>query len=157
MTRSTVETLATACADSASLIFKLIDECPDNLWSEKAGNWPIWQHVAHSASATDFFLPGDSVPLPQGLTPDVAGLKVVGTEPVAKAALKDYYKGAQAKIDAFLAGLSDDDLPKENQKLKGIGLNWTIAKTVTLLCGHPLYHLGNADAVLRSHGHKGIF
>ncbi|MDR2302682.1 MAG: DinB family protein [Deltaproteobacteria bacterium] len=157
MTRATVESLASAIVESASLILKLIDECPDHLWNEKAGKWPIWQHLAHCASASNFFLPGERVPLAPGLTEALVDFEVVGTEPVSKDALRASFKAAQIKLDNFLAPLKDEDLSKDNQHLKAYGLDWSIVKTLSLVSGHFYYHLGNADAVLRSHGHQGIF
>ncbi|MDR2387517.1 MAG: DinB family protein [Deltaproteobacteria bacterium] len=157
MSRVTVESLALAIADAANFIYKLMDDCPDNLWVEKAGKWPIWQHVAHCCNTANFFLPGQPLPLPQGLTEAVANFEVVGTEPLARSAMREFFKAAQAKLDGYLATLNDDDLPKETAHLKPMGLDWSIIKTLNMLSGHYLYHLGNADAALRSQGHPGIF
>jgi hypothetical protein len=157
MTRCIVDSLAKSFDDSANLIIKLINECPPDLWTEKADSWPIWQHVAHCASAIGFFCPGEEVPLPGSLSTDVANLKIPGTGQMDKKVILDYFKTSCSKAEAFIAGLTDADLIKENTKLKTFGLNWTQAQTMVSLSSHFLYHLGSADAVLRSHGHKGIF
>jgi uncharacterized damage-inducible protein DinB len=157
MTRDIVEALAGSFKDSANLISRLIEECPQDLWSEKAGLWPIWQHLTHACQALAFFCPGESPSLPVGVSPEIASLNEVGTAQVSKEALSDYLKASLAVADSFISGLSDDDLTKKNEKIKAFGLDWTIAKTLVLLSSHFLYHLGGADAVLRSHGHKGIF
>jgi hypothetical protein len=138
-------------------MIKLIEECPQDLWGEKAGGWPVWQHVAHASSGLSFFCPGDETPKPEGLNPDAANLKIVGTEPVERKVILGYFKACQAKAEAFIAGLTDADLPGPNAKTKAIGLDWTITTTLVILSSHLLYHLGNADALLRGKGHKGIF
>jgi uncharacterized damage-inducible protein DinB len=156
MSRLIVEGFTQALVDSADLISKLIDECPPDLWNEKAGKWPIWQHVLH-ASDTSFFFPIDQTPLPAPLTAEELQLDSIGTQKVDKAVIRDYFKANLAKTLSFIEGLTDSDLPKENTAVKAYGLDWTIAKTLAVLPGHYCYHLGNADAVLRSHGHNGIF
>jgi hypothetical protein len=157
MTRAIVNLLAQSFSSSSSLIVKLIEECPEDMWAEKAGLWPIWQHVAHAAETTSFFCPGDDVPLPANLSPEVTGLVIPGSGTVAKKVLADYFEATRIKAEALLAGLTDADLPKENPKAKAIGLDWSFGQTLTNLSGHLLYHLGHADAVLRANGHKGIF
>jgi hypothetical protein len=157
MTRSIVESISKPTDNACALIDKLIDTCPANLWEEKAGKWPIWQHVLHAAGTMDLFVPGDPIAPPEGATKEVGSLSTVGTKAVTKEALAAYFKACQAKGKAYFAGLQDADLPKEDSHLKAIGLDWTVVQTLVVLSAHINYHVGNADAVLRANGHPGVF
>jgi hypothetical protein len=157
MNSSIVHSLVPCVADSMGKIKKLIQECPDNLWNEKSGGWPVWQHVAHSISASDFFTPGPPTAFDPPLTKDLIQLNVQGTEAVPKKVILDYYNKVETKVGDYLNGLNDIDLTKPNENTAKIGLNWDISRTIVLLAAHPLYHLGYGDAVLRNNGLKGIF
>ena len=37
-------------------LFRLIDECPDDLWTKKGGGFFYWQQVYHAFYIVDFFL-----------------------------------------------------------------------------------------------------
>ena len=136
---------------------QLIEECPEELWGEKAGSWPIWQHVVHAASGVTLFCPGEKIAPPEGLKGEILGLREPGEGVCARKAALDYFKAARGVAEAYLGSLADVDLAGENGHLKAVGLEWSIAKSLVMLSSHTLYHLWNADAVLRSHGHKGIF
>jgi hypothetical protein len=157
MSRAIVEALEASFASTAKLVAKLAEICPDSLWQEKAGLWPIWQHVTHCGSAISFFTPGDPVALPKEISPDVANLKVVGEGLVEKQVVLGYFNANKALAEAFMAGLADSDLTKNNAKVKPFGLEWTIAQTLVLFSSHINYHLGHADAVLRANGLEGAF
>jgi hypothetical protein len=157
MSKDILNILMSSVNDSLGLISKLIDTCPEEVWNEKAGNWPVWQHIAHVASGTDFFTPGPDAPVPAPLTSDITRLTAVGDIKVEKKVLSDYLKAGREKLSTFAESLSDRDLTQINPKCQAIGFDWSLAKTLTVLSGHAIYHLGGADAVLRAKGFPGIF
>ncbi|MDR0354536.1 MAG: DinB family protein [Deltaproteobacteria bacterium] len=157
MSREILETLVSSVEDSVNLLNKFIEVCPDDVWNDKAGAWPVWQHVAHVPSGTDFFMPGQDVPIPAPLTPELVQFKAVGDVKVDKKVLSDYIVATQAKFKAFAATISDADLTKPNQKCHAVGLEWNVGKTLAALAGHVMYHLGHCDACLRAKGLPGVF
>jgi hypothetical protein len=137
------------------LLSQFIEVCPDGIWKEKAGGWPIWQQVYHSVGAVDFFLGTTG----QSLVPGpVAGLKEIGTEALSKDQVRGALREARTKVDQFVAALADQDLPKRNEPLfANFKYDLTLAATLTGICSHALYHLGSCDAALRNNGLKGVF
>jgi hypothetical protein len=142
--------------DSAiDLTEKFIEVCPDELWTEKSGGWPVWLHLAHALWASDFFVPGESSPLLEGLTLDQIRLVEPVGQPAPKKAVLTQLQTVRTRISSFLQKLDDADLPKANEKIANFG--WTLGRTLTVLASHPLYHLGYCDAVLRDHGLSSVF
>lgn len=144
---------------SFTLLDKFIDACPDDLWVEKKGGWPVWQQVYHAIGAVYLFIeaPGQTAPPPL-VSPGVGALSEVASEAVGKAEIKAALNGAKALADKFLAGLDDGDLSKLNEPLFAKAkLKMSLAGTVSMLGGHTLYHLGSCDAALRERGLPGVF
>lgn len=141
------------------LLTKYIDECPEEIWLEKNGGWPVWQQVVHALSALGFLAdqPGDT-PIAPPCAPDVAQLATQGTTPVSKADVKAYVEKCKARVDAYIASLSDGDLAANNEALTArIGFPVPHVSTLGMLASHTLYHLGSCDAALRDHGRPGVF
>lgn len=141
------------------LLSKFIDECPEEIWKEKNGGWPVWQQVVHCLSALGFFADkaGDE-PIPTPCAPEVGRLLTQGTTPVTKAEVKAYAEKCKARADAYIASLTDADLAATNEALTArIGFPVPHAATLGMLASHTLYHLGSCDAALRDHGIPGVF
>lgn len=141
-----------------SLLSAFVDQCPDHIWVEKKGGWPIWQQVTHALSALSFFanVPGDAPVPPCPI--EVLRLTTQGTQPLDKATVRDYAAACKARADAYIANLSDEALAAENTPLSArIGFSVSHAATLGMLASHTLYHLGSCDAALRDHGLPGAF
>lgn len=141
------------------LLSKYIDDCPEEIWKEKNGGWPVWQQVVHALSAITFFVdqPGDASIVPP-CAADVAQLAAQGTTPASKADVKAYAGKCKARADAYIASLSDGDLAALNDALTArIGFPVPHVSTLGMLASHTLYHLGSCDAALRDHGIPGVF
>ncbi|MDL2226292.1 DinB family protein [Deltaproteobacteria bacterium OttesenSCG-928-M10] len=159
MSRATVDALKGPIDQSFSLISQFIDVCPDNIWAEKSGGWPVWQQIYHSLGAVDFFVgsPGEAGSPPL-VSADEAGLRKVSESTVGKADIKSACQAAKEKVDRYAAGLSDADLVKRNDGLfERAQMDMSHAATLSLLAAHALYHLGSCDAALRNHGLEGVF
>lgn len=141
-----------------TLLSTFIERCPDNIWKERNGGWPVWQQVAHALSSLPFFAgaPAGSVPAPCAL--EVLRLAVQGMEPLSKERMQAYAAQCKASADAYIAGLRDEQLAEENAVLSaGIGFSVTHAATLGMFASHVMYHLGSCDAALRDHGLPGVF
>jgi hypothetical protein len=158
MSREIISALKAAADDSLGLVAKFVEVCPDDLWTAENGGWPLWLHLSHAVWGNDFFTPGESCPPPEDLTVEQIRLVAPPTRPVAKAAFSAYLEKVKARTSVVLDALTDVDLPKINEKAKNVlKLDWSLARTLTLLSGHPLYHLGYCDAALRNRGLPGVF
>lgn len=141
------------------LLNTFIDTCPEEIWNEKNGGWPVWQQVAHSLSAVGFFVNGkDEAPIAMPCPPEVGMLAAQGTTPVKRADMKAYAEKCKARADAYIAGLSDADLAQDNPgATQRLGRSVPHVSTIAMLASHTLYHLGSCDAALRDHNLPGVF
>jgi uncharacterized damage-inducible protein DinB len=139
---------------SFGLINQYIDACPENIWAEKSGGWPVWQQVFHALDAVAFFT-GMNEGIP---ALDADGLKHVAAKTVAKADVRKAMAAAQATVEKYVGALTDADLTKRNEAVYKAA-EWDInhAFTLSMLAAHNLYHLGSCDAALRNHGLEGVF
>ncbi|MDR2573867.1 MAG: DinB family protein [Desulfovibrio sp.] len=141
------------------LLMEYVDVCPDNVWAEKNGGWPVWQQVGHAIMVMDFFVRGeDEALLPAPCDMDTLMLKTQGAPVAHKKVMRDYAAAVKSRVDAWLAGMSDERLVGNNAALsKKIGRDLSYMATVIMLASHTNYHLGACDAALRDHGLKGVF
>lgn len=143
-----------------SLVDQFLDICPENIWVETFGGWPVWQQLYHALSAIDFFVMGDTEAPTPGLfeDPTVAHFNPAPGTPPTRMEMKEYAATMKKKADAYFARIKDSDLAKKNLGLSvRTNMEWDNARTVIMLSGHILYHLGSCDAALRQHGLKGVF
>ena len=142
-----------------SLLAEYIDICPENIWAEGNGGWPVWQQIAHTVMVMDFFVCGENEQfLPAPCDVDTAMLKVQGGAVIDKSAMKTYLAEVKAKVDVWFQQLTDADLPLPNVILtKKIGRALSYIAVVVMLTAHTNYHLGSCDAALRNHDLPGVF
>lgn len=142
-----------------SLLMEYTDVCPEEIWAEKNGGWPVWQQIAHAVWVLDLFVCGDGeTMLPAPFEADVARFNAQGGAVVGRAAMKKYAAEVKSRVDAWFARLTDADLSGTNAALsKKIGRDLSYMATVIMLASHSSYHLGSCDAALRDHGLAGVF
>ena len=142
-----------------SLTMQFIDACPEEIWREKFGGWPVWQQIYHGLGVLDFFTRSTAAEAVVGPCPAASSLDSVADCPApSKAEMKAFAQKAKAVTDAWLQGLTDADLPCKHEGASArMGNEFTNAGIMVLLSGHLLYHLGSCDAALRQHGLKGVF
>ncbi len=159
MSQDIVNSLKPQVDNAFGLLAQFIDTCPDDIWAEKSGGWPVWQQIYHAVVAVGLFVEAPGVPAPEFLAgPEVCQLAQPAEETVPRDKVKKACAGAKAVVDKYLEALQDDELPRRNETpFKKINFELTHAGTVTLLAAHTLYHLGAGDAALRNHGLKGVF
>ncbi len=150
----------TAPIDRAfGLLAQFIEVCPEEIWVEKNGGWPVWQQMYHALVAVYFFveLPGEPAPPPLARV-EIGSLREEGAEPLTKDQLRAALGTARTWVERHLAGLGDGDLSQLNAPLQAkTKLEITQAGTLAMIAAHTLYHLGSLDAALRDHGLKGVF
>ena len=146
------------------LMIQFIEVCPEHIWVESFGGWPVWQQIYHALGSLQPMTMGEGDTPEPGLYPPAVGtFEVIPDHAPAKKDVLDYAARMKAKADAYISGLRDADLPAPNQglssrmKARNIDHVFSHAQTLSLLAGHLLYHLGSCDAALRQHGLKGVF
>ena len=160
MSRAIVAELENPYQRAWGLMCQFMDVCPDEIWAETNGGWPVWQQVAHTVAVLNFFiLENDDdtfVPAPAEL--GVLMLKEQGQQVVSKEAMKAYGATVKAAVDARVARLTDADLTRVQERVsKKIGRELTYGAIMVMLASHTTYHLGSCDAALRDHGLPGVF
>lgn len=161
MSHAIVSALKAPIDQSFGMLSQYIDVCPENIWVETSGGWPVWQQVYHAVNAVAFFTTAaDAEPAPSLVEDKYCGLQECA--PPTIAITREDMKAALAQslqdIEALVAGLDDNDLTERNEGVyQRIGMEMTMAGTLVLLASHTLYHLGSCDAALRNHGIPGVF
>lgn len=142
-----------------SLLETFIEICPEAIWKETNGGWPVWQQVYHALTALDFFVRApDAAELETPLPPDVGGLMKTNTETLSQEQANAFAATAKLRAEAYISALVDTDLARENTGLTHrIGRKMSHGATLGMLASHTLYHVGSVDAALRDHGLKGVF
>ena len=157
MSRDIVMAVQAPFQHAYGLLERYIEVCPEDVWNEVNGGWPVWQQIYHAVTALDFFsggTPGGRLPC----DPETGSLARVADGTVSKKEVAALAAAAKARADAYIAGLEDTDLAAKNERLSQImGMDVTHGGVVGMLASHTLYHLGSGDAALRDHGLKGVF
>lgn len=158
MSRALTDAATVPFAHAWSLLEAYVKVCPDEIWEETHGGWPVWQQALHAVTVLDFFTRGDAPPLPAPAPQEVLMLTVQGAETVDKAGLRAYMAAVKARVDAWLAALDDAALSVRDDRLSAaLGMEISAVWVLIMLASHTQYHLGSCDAALRDHGLPGVF
>lgn len=161
MSHEIVKALKAPIDQSFGMLSQYIEVCPENIWVETSGGWPVWQQVYHTITAVGFFTnPADAAPANTLVEEKFCGLQapapanIVVTREEMKTALVQ----ALQDIEALTASLDDSELTSRNEGIYARAkFDMTMAGTLSMLAAHTLYHLGSCDAALRNHGIPGVF
>ncbi|NLK19951.1 MAG: DinB family protein [Synergistaceae bacterium] len=140
-------------------LFRLIDECPDELWGKKGGGFFFWQQLYHAFYCVNYFLLPAGSELPEKPYGRAAAMlsETIDTVP-SKDEIREYGREMKANADAWIAALEDGALGDRHEGMserRKTELN--NASVLTSLCGHNMYHVGCLDSVLRENGLKGVY
>ena len=139
------------------LLVQVVDVCPEAVWAKKAGGFVFWQQLYHCFSAANLILPKDGKPEPGPWGSEVAEFKAEPATTPSKEELKAYAAKMKAQVDAWIATLDDASLLQTHEGLSarwGAPMNNVTA--FSAMSGHPFYHIGSCDAILRDNGEKGV-
>ncbi len=145
---------------AAGMFDKFIEICPDNIWAQPSGKFPVWQTVYHAVACVPFFLKGageqESIAYPYGR--EVLTFQDLTKTPMDKAKLAAFAKEINAWADKYFASINDAMLAKKHEGFSSrVGFESTLAGVLTGLSGHHMYHFGMCDAALRANGKEGLF
>lgn len=139
--------------------FKFIEKCPEDVWGETFGGWPVWQQLFHPfANVDDFLRPKDAPPAINPFEPSVSKLIHISFEIPAKLLITDHINLTQEAVSRYAAALDDASLARINEGLTArSGKETTHAATLAMIGAHIMYHLGSCDAALRAEGLPGLY
>jgi uncharacterized damage-inducible protein DinB len=159
MSQVIVNALKPQVDNAYGLLLKFIEVCPDEIWAEKSGGWPVWQQIYHAVACVDLFVEAPGEAAAELLAePEEVRLAKAAERTAPRDKVKAACVRAKALVDKYLAALQDEALAQRNETpFKKIKFELTHAATVALLAAHTLYHLGAGDAALRNHNLKGVF
>lgn len=160
MSRDIVNAAQGSYRHAISLFDRFVEVCPDAVWNEKSGGWPVWQHMVHVLTAMDFFVRDEGEePIPCPVDADTGRLvRVAEGSPLSRESLNTYALAVKARADAFIQALTDADLAMKREAVsKGMGRDMSNVAVLGLLADHIFYHLGYGDAALRNNGLAGVF
>ena len=162
MSRDGINVLNASFERIHGMLVAFTDACPENIWHESFGGYPVWQQAFHAFACYDFFVRGlDEAPSPLYFGDKEGDVIHFQAAPkvVSKAEMKEAAATAKSKIDAFFATFKDDaELYQKHEGLSArIGVPFTILGLMVALSTHGFYHLGSCDAALRQNGLQGIF
>ena len=159
MSKAITQSLESGILHTFGLVNEFIKQCPDAVWEQPYGKWPVWQQLYHAFTAVDFFLrPKDAPAVPTPVPGPVGNLAEVAVDVPSKQLIHDFIAKTQAEALDYIAGLDDATLAVNNEGLSArIGRDMTHAATLGLLAAHTMYHLGCCDAALRQNGLPGVF
>ena len=160
MSNAIITTLVLPIDRSFMLLEQFIDVCPDTLWKEKFGGWPLWQQVYHVATAINYFVLPANATMPEGpFAASIGHLAEVGTQAPEKSVIVDYFREMKKTCDEYVSSLTDADLATVNAGFTQRAARGDLSHGMTLatIATHGFYHLGSCDAALRQNGFAGVY
>ena len=140
MSRAIVAELEGPYQRAFALLAQFIDVCPENVWAETNGGWPVWQQVAHAVAVLNFFMleKDDDAFVPAPAELGVLMLREQGQQLVSKEAMKAYGQEVKAAVDARVARLADADLTSIQERVsKKIGRELSYGAVMVMLARTP--------------------
>ena len=140
-------------------LFRLIDECPDDLWKKKGGGFFYWQQVYHAFYCVDYFLlPPESEMADEPFGRAVAMFSEIPASAPSKETVRKFGVSMKKKADEWIAFLNDEFLGLRHDGMSvRRKAEMNNGAVFVSLCGHTMYHVGCLDSVLREHGLKGVY
>lgn len=138
-----------------TLYDKFVEICPDEIWSEKFGGWPICQQCYHALWAAGMMMSsinGRQIVDPESRFPLDSANKTMP----AKQDVKGLIAGIKGAFSQLLEELENEALLQKDEPLsKRFGRPVTNGEALELLVCHMQYHLGACDAALRDKNLEG--
>ena len=139
---------------------KQIDACPDELWLQKCGGFPLWQQFFHLFAYIEILaLPRLESPLKENPYPPEGILLTQEVLPaMTKKEMHALAERAHGVARGFMSGLTTARLTERHERLsERHGKERTLQFAVITLIRHTNYHLGCCEAILRDRGLAGIY
>lgn len=140
------------------LFEKFLVLCPEHIWQEKFGGWPVSLQYYHALAATGMMIASIGGIRAENPNPKASDLgDSLDNLPTTDEA-RTFLASLKRALDATIEKLTDQDLLKKDEPLsEKFGRDVTVAETLELIACHMQYHLGACDGALRATGLAAAF
>ena len=143
---------------SLTMLYEIIDACPDKLWTEKNGLFPFWQQIYHALYWTDYNIQdsynGEKTfcwKTEKKISHELNKEKTDYPEYLTKDEMGSYIQVFTEKKERFFSNLTDSILTKPIAYRQD-GL--TYFDIISNQIRHIMYHVGYCDCILRDNGYS---
>lgn len=139
---------------SFQMMENLIEQCPEEIWSIKAGGFVFWQQILHALYGANFWMRQSNVLI---LEP-FAERKVypeLEKEPegkISKDEMLNYKDEVKKLCESFFEGKDDEWFSMPSVLCDKL----TNMDVVFMQIRHIQYHVGHCDSILRERGFKAV-
>lgn len=139
---------------SFSMLEKMIEMCPEDLWNEKKGGFVFWQQLLHAFTGTNFWLRTEN----KDFVEPFADRKVypeLNQDPesnLTKKEISEYKDVVKGIAEAFFDEKDDEWLVSESvvyNKLKNLDV-------IFMQIRHLQYHVGHCNSILRENNREAV-
>lgn len=137
---------------------KFLVLCPENIWLEKFGGFPVCDQYYHALIAAASMVSSISGKPIDNPVPDAGNLSIESEKQPTTEEAKNYLLNIIKAFKNTTASLSNEDLPKKNIPMsEKLGRDISVAETLGFISCHTQYHLGACDGALRATGLAAAF
>lgn len=139
---------------SFSMLEKLIEQCPENIWDIKAGGFVFWQQILHTLTGSNFWMRQSGSDFSEPFT-DRKVYPELDNEPIGnitKEEMIEYKNIVKVLCESFFSG-KDDAWLTEPSGLYGKISNLDV---IFMQIRHIQYHVGHCNSILRERGLKAV-
>lgn len=139
---------------SFSMMEKMIEQCPEDVWNMKAGGFVFWQQIVHALSGSNFWMRQDS----SNFTEPFAERKIypeLDADPegyVTRDEMTAYKKKVKAICESFFDGKDDEWLMFPSW----VYVKLTNLDVLLMQIRHLQYHVGHCNSILRDRGLEAV-
>lgn len=149
-----IKTCRTQFFVSFSMLEKLIEQCPEDIWDIKAGGFVFWQQILHALTGSNFWMRQSG----SAFSEPFADRKVypeLDNDPIGKVTRVEmvaYKDSVKALCENFFKD-KDDKWLTEPSEIYGKISNLDV---IFMQVRHIQYHVGHCDSILRERGLKAV-
>jgi hypothetical protein len=139
---------------SLEMLEKMIEQCPDEIWTQANGGFPFWQQIFHAYESIDYWMrKTDEKYEEPKFKKDVAfDLDKTCSDFLNKEELKTYSKKIRKKVEKFFNELESQDFLRLNNGSD----NFTYCDKVLCQIRHVQYHIGHCNSILRHFNYEAV-
>jgi uncharacterized damage-inducible protein DinB len=133
-----------------SMLEKITEICPDELWNKKVSGYIFWQQLLHTFTGEHFWLRQENSEFIEPFK-DKNVYPEMEKEPeniLTKEVLRNFCNETKEIAEKWFNG-KDDDWLKLSSKIYNKLTNLDV---VIMQIGHMMYHIGHFDAIFRERG-----
>lgn len=152
--KNMIKTCRTQFFLSFSMLEKLIEQCPDEIWDMKAGGFVFWQQILHTLAGSNFWMRQPDSHFSEPFA-DRRVYPELESEPegrVSRDEMVEYKEFVKVLCGSFFEGKDDQWLSLPS----GIYDKISNLDVVFGQIRHIQYHVGHCNSILRERGLKAV-